>query len=679
MTSCLNPPWLPNYDKDHPPPPPDTHSFSGFVPKPLPHPTTVAGLSVVHRSDLPSMFDILGKNGCWSARDFKAECEAQHPRGLSRPKPGADVVAGLKLVARADLPTMFDILAWDEGFVAPSWTKPSYAATAAAEPSPGLSPEANTTWSCGHSEYRESYDNIAGFGTLPTPAPPPLPPPPTQRSVVPPPADSSCPSPALQQAANAAEKAKAASSASSAAALAALEVLKATLLGLKKDDLAELLKLCHPPESINSVFEAVGAILDVKPDKKAKKGDAVNHVNAAKKHFGKCEDLLSAFTACDAGKPLDAARASRLASVLARPDFNEETTAKAHRVGPTIVSWVKAFARYQVARGVATAVEEPKKAAAAAPKASPKAKKPEEPKAGNIKAPVLPGDPEEGDRGVLEAYLVALKSVKRNDLNEIFMFAKPPDMLQVTFDAVCAVFDINSDKKAKKGEAVNHVNNAKKHFGKTDDFLRALLEFDPSKPMSVANEQRLAVILSKELFNVAHMKNISKAGSALCAWCHTLSKLRTVVKRLESKVAAAPAQQQQQQTAAAAKQPEPTPPAKEEKKQVEAPAAAAAKEEKKTDVAAPAARARAKARAKKAVAEKDDEWVMIESPKVPSAAELKAVKDEEEQMRAKIVTVYRSNPKYMKKIKIKYFDLIPIAGLSSSASGKTPSGKKTQQ
>ena len=110
MTSCLNPPWHLDYDKDHPPPPPPPRGEIKAKAKS----DVVAGLHVVDRKDLPSMFQILGKDGCWSVDYDKLNTAPRSPtRGEeARPK-SADVVAGLHVVSRKELPTMFEIMGKD--------------------------------------------------------------------------------------------------------------------------------------------------------------------------------------------------------------------------------------------------------------------------------------------------------------------------------------------------------------------------------------------------------------------------------------------------------------------------------------------------------------------------------------------------------------------------------------
>ena len=122
----------------------------------------------------------------------------------------------------------------------------------------------------------------------------------------------------------------------------------------------------------------------------------------------------------------------------------------------------------------------------------------------------------------LQAAVDALNSLNKGDITEIKSFAKPPEKVQMTLEAVCILFGEKPDWDTAK-KLMNDAN-----------FLQSLFDFDKDA-IPEARLKKLKKYTTNEEFTPELVGKVSKAAKSLCMWCYAMDVYSEVAKAVEPK------------------------------------------------------------------------------------------------------------------------------------------------
>jgi len=124
----------------------------------------------------------------------------------------------------------------------------------------------------------------------------------------------------------------------------------------------------------------------------------------------------------------------------------------------------------------------------------------------------------------LDAAMSALNSLSKGDITEVKSFAKPPEKVQMTMEAVCILLGHKADW-----------DSAKKLLGMSD-FMEQLVKYDKDN-IDPKRIKLLQKYVSKEDFNPTDVGKVSNAAKGLCMWCCAMDTYNRVAKEVEPKKA----------------------------------------------------------------------------------------------------------------------------------------------
>jgi len=117
----------------------------------------------------------------------------------------------------------------------------------------------------------------------------------------------------------------------------------------------------------------------------------------------------------------------------------------------------------------------------------------------------------------------ALKSLNKNDINELKALRQPPELVALTLEAVCILFGVKPDW----GEAKKLMS---------DGFLEKLQNYDKDNQdeKKIKNIQKY---MKNENFLPEMVGKVSKAAKSLCMWVRAMDTYERVAKTVEPKKA----------------------------------------------------------------------------------------------------------------------------------------------
>jgi len=122
----------------------------------------------------------------------------------------------------------------------------------------------------------------------------------------------------------------------------------------------------------------------------------------------------------------------------------------------------------------------------------------------------------------VEAAVVALRSLNKNDITEIKSFAKPPAMVQTVMEGVC----ILKNEKPDWDTAKRLLSNA--------NFLSSLETHDKDK-IKESTTRKLQKYIKDPNFTPDNVEKVSKAAKSLCMWVIAMDTYARVAKSVEPK------------------------------------------------------------------------------------------------------------------------------------------------
>merc|ERR1719353_284910 len=122
----------------------------------------------------------------------------------------------------------------------------------------------------------------------------------------------------------------------------------------------------------------------------------------------------------------------------------------------------------------------------------------------------------------LDAAVDALEKLDKKSIAEVKAYAKPPDLVLKTMNAVMTVMD----KPATWVSAKNELNDI--------NFLARLKNFDKDH-ISNATLKKMDKYTKDQTFQPAQVTNVSRAAGALCMWVHAMKLYAEVFREVEPK------------------------------------------------------------------------------------------------------------------------------------------------
>ncbi|XP_075260085.1 dynein axonemal heavy chain 6-like isoform X4 [Convolutriloba macropyga] len=122
----------------------------------------------------------------------------------------------------------------------------------------------------------------------------------------------------------------------------------------------------------------------------------------------------------------------------------------------------------------------------------------------------------------LEAAQKALDSLDKNDISEVRVFAKPPELVQTVMESVCILLNVKPDW-----------DNSKKVLG-DGQFMTKLKEYDKDHiPETIL--RKLKKYIENPKFQPDQVEKVSKACKSLCMWVRAMDLYAKVYKTVEPK------------------------------------------------------------------------------------------------------------------------------------------------
>ncbi|XP_064645339.1 dynein axonemal heavy chain 6-like [Lineus longissimus] len=122
----------------------------------------------------------------------------------------------------------------------------------------------------------------------------------------------------------------------------------------------------------------------------------------------------------------------------------------------------------------------------------------------------------------LEAAIKALDALDKNDISEIRVFTKPPELVQTVMEAVCVLMGQKPDWAS-----------AKVVLG-DGQFLKKLMDYDKDN-IAPAKLKQLQKYINNPKFTVESVAKVSKACKSLCMWVRAMDLYAHVFKTVEPK------------------------------------------------------------------------------------------------------------------------------------------------
>merc|ERR1719253_1719997 len=122
----------------------------------------------------------------------------------------------------------------------------------------------------------------------------------------------------------------------------------------------------------------------------------------------------------------------------------------------------------------------------------------------------------------LEAAVDALEKLDKKSIAEVKVYAKPPELVMKTMNAVMTVMDKTPTWAVAKNE-LNDVN-----------FLNRLKNFDKDH-MSNTTLKKIEKYTKDDFFQPKEVTKVSKAAGALCQWVHAMKMYGDIFREVEPK------------------------------------------------------------------------------------------------------------------------------------------------
>ncbi|XP_050078309.1 dynein axonemal heavy chain 6 [Anopheles maculipalpis] len=123
----------------------------------------------------------------------------------------------------------------------------------------------------------------------------------------------------------------------------------------------------------------------------------------------------------------------------------------------------------------------------------------------------------------LQAAQDALKSLNKNDINELRVFQKPPKLVQFVMEAVCILLGAKPDWNTAK-VVMSDVN-----------FLKKLEDYD-KEHISEAIIKKIKTYVEHKDFLPATIEKVSKVAKSMCLWVIAIEKYAKIYKVVEPKI-----------------------------------------------------------------------------------------------------------------------------------------------
>ncbi|XP_052869496.1 dynein axonemal heavy chain 6 [Anopheles cruzii] len=123
----------------------------------------------------------------------------------------------------------------------------------------------------------------------------------------------------------------------------------------------------------------------------------------------------------------------------------------------------------------------------------------------------------------LQAAQDALKSLNKNDINELRVFQKPPKLVQFVMEAVCILLGAKADWNTAK-VVMSDVN-----------FLKKLEDYD-KEHIPEAVIKKLKTYVDHKDFQPTTIEKVSKVAKSMCLWVIAIEKYAKIYKVVEPKI-----------------------------------------------------------------------------------------------------------------------------------------------
>uniref|UniRef100_A0A182JL82 AAA+ ATPase domain-containing protein n=1 Tax=Anopheles atroparvus TaxID=41427 RepID=A0A182JL82_ANOAO len=123
----------------------------------------------------------------------------------------------------------------------------------------------------------------------------------------------------------------------------------------------------------------------------------------------------------------------------------------------------------------------------------------------------------------LQAAQDALKSLNKNDINELRVFQKPPKLVQFVMEAVCILLGAKPDWNTAK-VVMSDVN-----------FLKKLEDYD-KEHIPEAVIKKIKTYVDNKDFQPATIEKVSKVAKSMCLWVIAIEKYAKIYKVVEPKI-----------------------------------------------------------------------------------------------------------------------------------------------
>jgi dynein heavy chain len=123
---------------------------------------------------------------------------------------------------------------------------------------------------------------------------------------------------------------------------------------------------------------------------------------------------------------------------------------------------------------------------------------------------------------VLEAANKALDSLDKNDISEVRVFTKPPELVLTVMESICILFNVRPDW-----------SNSKQLLADAS-FLKKLMEYEKEK-IQESTLKKLKKYIDNPKFKPEVVEKTSKACKSMCQWVRAMDQFAKVYKEVEPK------------------------------------------------------------------------------------------------------------------------------------------------
>lgn len=141
----------------------------------------------------------------------------------------------------------------------------------------------------------------------------------------------------------------------------------------------------------------------------------------------------------------------------------------------------------------------------------------------------------------LDDAMQQLRSLKKNQIEEIKTMPNPPEMIKLTLEAVCLLLQIKPKKIRDPYNAGCYIYDywfsSMQALGKPDEFLKRLLTFNKDEaPKSAVETIKQDRFLKNPDFTPKRIRKASKACEGMCKWVRVILIYDDVKNKVQPKV-----------------------------------------------------------------------------------------------------------------------------------------------